>query len=212
MSGIQTALKSYFQSNVEDRFGASSWIQPAYRAIAAEVALDEGAFLDLRAAGGWICIHVAAGKPELDAIGIVSDEDDERAADLHKQRRLNVTFRQMQPQEVTYPEDTFQAVLAHMAIQHFEDVSAVIAEAHRVLSPGGRMLIYDPVADAEMPVEWIVRRSGWPPESLVRRHLAANAMSDVQWSDLKARIKKSPFGGGREGTHGFYRRIVLQKD
>jgi SAM-dependent methyltransferase len=208
---VSNVVKGYLQTHVDDRFGPTSWIQPAYRAIAAEVALEEGAFLDLHADAGWICIHVAAGKPELDAIGIVTSDDEERLADTHKQRRLNVTFRQMQPHEITYPADTFGCVLAHCAVQHWDDPAAVLAEMWRVMVPGARLLVYDPQPEADIPDGWVVRKGGWPPESFVRRHLRANAMDDATWEALKATVKASKFGGGQEGSHGFYRRMVLTR-
>ena len=208
---VQNVVKEYVQANLSGRLGASNWIQPAYRAIAAEVELEEGAFLDLGAHGGWICIHVASGKPELDAIGIVEDDEAAHKADSHKQRRLNVTFRIMNPAEITYPMDTFQAVLAHAIVPTWPDTAAILAEVHRVLTPGGRMLIYDPLPEADIPDGWVERKGAWPPEALVRRHLRRGAMNDEQWSALKAAIKGSPFGGGQEGSHGFYRRLVLKK-
>ena len=208
---VQNVVKEYVQANLSGRLGASNWVQPAYRAIAAEVDLDEGAFLDLGSHGGWVCIHVASGKPELDAIGIVEDEEAGHRADTHKERRLNVTFRVMDAATITYPEHTFQVVLAHAIVPEWPDIAAVLTEVHRVLTPGGRMLVYDPQPEAEIPDGWVERKGAWPPEGLIRRHLRKGAMSDDQWNTLKAAIKDSPFGGGQEGTHGFYRRLVLEK-
>jgi SAM-dependent methyltransferase len=185
-------------------------MQPAYRAVAAEIGLSRGAFLDLAAGYGWICIHVASGKPDLDAIGLVT-ADRLPVAEKNRQRRLNVTFKDEPPTALTFPADTFGAVLAHACVQEWADPDAVVAEVHRVLQPGGRLFVYDPQPDGTIDAPWIARRGGWPPDGVVRSYLRRKAADGVRWDALKAAIKASPFGGGEEGAHGLYRRIVTEK-
>lgn len=211
MASLPSAIKGYVQNTVGDRWGPASWIQPAYRAIAAEFPLEEGAFLDLDAGTGWVAVHVAAGKPELDAVGLCVDEEQARLCDGHKQRRLNVSFRVGRAEEITYPVNTFGGALALGCAHRWSDARVVLDEVWRVLTPGARLLIYDALPDGEIPDGWITRNGAWPTDAAVRRHLRTASMSEDQWSTLKAAIKASKFGGGQEGAHGFYRRIVLTK-
>jgi SAM-dependent methyltransferase len=194
-----------------DRYGPARWLQPAWRAIAAEVGVSSGAFLDLGADLGWVCIHVAAGKPELDAVGIEPRADRRARAELNRQRRLNCTFKDIDPTALTFPAATFDAALACGVAQSWPDPGAVIAEVHRVLRPGGRFYVYDPQPDAEIPAEWIEKRGGWPPNALVRTWMRRHSLDAAGWDALKAAVKASPFKGGEEGRHGFFRRIVLAR-
>jgi SAM-dependent methyltransferase len=206
------AVVDQLRMSVRDRYGPMAWFQPAWRAIAAEVGVDKGAFLDLKARSGWTCIHVAAGKPELDAIGLEDCEGWRALADRNRERRLNCTFKAMDPREISYPDATFDAALAVGVAQHWDDAAAVLTELHRVLKPGARLLIYDPVAGGDVPADWVVKQGfAWPPGALVQRWLSRNGMDAAAWDGLKATIKASPFGGGEEGKHGFFRRIVLKK-
>jgi hypothetical protein len=36
-------------------------------------------------------------------------------------------------------------------------------------------------------------------------------MNDAAWEVLKTAAQASPFGGGEDGRHGFYRRMVLTR-
>jgi SAM-dependent methyltransferase len=194
-----------------DRYGPARWLQPAWRAIAAEIALSSGAFLDLGADHGWVCIHVAAGKPELDAIGLEPRADRRARAEANRQRRLNCTFKDVPPTALTFPAETFEVALALGVAGTWPDPGAVLAEVHRVLRPDGRLLVYDPVPDGEIPPDWLDRRGGWPPDALVRAWMRRHALDQPGWDALKAAVKASPFGGGEEGRHGLFRRLVLRK-
>lgn len=193
------------------RWGPSAWMQPAIRAVAAEVGLQQGGFLDLAADEGWLCIHVAAGHPELDAVGLVRDRAAQRQADQNKERRLNCTFKVLPPHALTVPSGTFDVAAALSAVGRWTDAGAVLEEVHRVLTPGGRLLVYEPDPTAEIPPEWVSRRGGWPLDAVVRRHLARHAVDEGDWSALKETIRRSSFGGGEEGRHGFFRRLVLRR-
>lgn len=42
-----------------------------------------------------------------------------------------------------YPDESFGAVVANEAVSHFADVDAFVREAHRVLTPGGALIVFD---------------------------------------------------------------------
>lgn len=192
--------------------GPGRFYQPAFRNIAASIELEDGAFLDVGCGPGWLSIYAAAGKPELDAIGIDPSEAMISLAEDNKGTRLNVTFRTMEAEDIIYPEGTFNAAAAVQSVKSWTDPAAVLREVYRVLKPGGKFYIYEADSTAkDIPDGWIRRRGVWPPNALILRNWQRSGMDDAQWEDLKQTVRNSPFGGGEAGQHGFYRRLVLTR-
>ena len=186
--------------------------QPAYRHIAAAIGLQSGAFLDVGCGPGWLCVHLAAGKAELDAIGIDTSPPMLGIARRNKGQRLNITFREMDAAQIVYPAGTFDAAAAVQSAHHWRDPAAVLAEVARVLKVGGRFYLYEADADAtSVPEGWVVRRGGYPPDALLKASWRRYGMGEAAWEALKKVVSQSPFGGGEDGRHGFYRRLVLTR-
>lgn len=185
-------------------------MQPTWLAITGAMAVHDGAFLDLGCGAGWLCLHVAAGRPELDAVGL---DTDAAALALGRQNvgtRLNVTLRHMAPDQIIYPDGTFQVAAAVMVSQRWADPLAVLTEAHRVLAPSGRLYLYEWDATAgEVPDGWLNARG--PVRSLVVAALGRRGVDPARWEALKDAVRGSPFAGGEDGRHGPFRRLVLQR-
>jgi SAM-dependent methyltransferase len=192
--------------------GPAVYYQPAYRFIVADIDVTSGAWLDIGCGPGWLCIHAAAGHPELDVIGIDTSKTMLAIAEANKRGRLNVTFREMDAAAIVYPAGTFEVVTAIQSAHHWADPAPILAEAHRVLVPGGRLLIYEADPEAEVPAEWIHRRGAWPPDFVVRRGWARFGMDQARWDTLRAAVAASPFGDDvSDERHGFYRRLVCTR-
>ena len=192
--------------------GPGRYYQPAYRNIATAIELEAGAFLDVGCGPGWLSIFVASGKPELDAIGIDTNEVMLQMAERHKGTRLNVTFHTMDAANIIFPEATFDAVAAVQSADHWQDTEGVLKEIYRVLKPGGSFYLYEADAEnTEVPEGWIQRQGPWPMDSWVLRNWKRYGMDATRWEELKQAVRSSPFGGGESGRHGFYRRLVLTK-
>lgn len=193
-------------------FGPGVAYQPAHRFIAADIDLQEGVWLDIGCGPGWLAIFAGAGKPELDVVGIDTSKTMIALAEDNKQGRLNVTFREMDAREVVYPQHTFDVVTAVQTAHHWEDPAAILAEAFRVLKPGGRMFIYEADPEATIPADWIRRRGIWPPDAFLKRRWKQYGMDQARWDQLKSVVAASPFGTDVEDDrHGFYRRLVLTR-
>jgi len=193
-------------------WGPARYYQPAYGHIANAIGLSEGAFLDLGCGPGWLSIHMAAGKPELDCVGIDRSPFMLRRAEQNKGTRLNVTFREMDATDIIYPQGTFDAAAAVQSAHHWTDTAGVLSEVHRVLVPGGRFYIYEADSEqAEVPEGWIRRWGPFPPDALLRSNWRRFGMDATRWEALKDLVRAGPFGGGEDGRHGFYRRLVLTR-
>jgi ubiquinone/menaquinone biosynthesis C-methylase UbiE len=189
---------------------AAAAYAPAYAHIARALALERGAFLDVGCGPGWLAIAVAAGRPDLDAVGIDRSAAMLRVAERNKGFRLNVTFREMAASRIVYPDRTFDAAAVVHAHDVWRDARPVLDELFRVLVPGGRAYVYEPDPDGEIPAAWIRRRGGWPPDALLRRTWRRTSLGGAAWESLKQAVQQSPFRGGVEGRHGWYRRLVLE--
>lgn len=193
--------------------GPARFYQPAYRFIAADVGVDEGSWLDIGCGPGWLAIHAAAGKPELDVIAIDTSDTMLQLAEQNKRGRLNVTFRKMDGADIIYPVHSFEVITAVQVAHHWTDTAKVLSECHRVLKPGGKLYIYEADPDAEIPADWIQRVGIWPPDSVLKRRWKVNGMDQGRWNQLLEEIRRSPFGDRfTDERHGFYRRVVCTRE
>jgi SAM-dependent methyltransferase len=194
------------------RVGPAQYYQPAYAQIAAVIGLVDGAMLDVGCGPGWLCMHVAAGKPNIDAVGIDSSVTMVETATRNKGPRLNITIREMSGEHIKFPEATFDVVTAVQTAHHWKDASVIVSEMYRVLKPGGRLYLYE--ADRErttVPEGWIARRSGWPPDAIVTAGWKRFGMNEGEWADLEVVVRASDFSNVVCDEHGFYRRLVAYK-
>ena len=194
------------------QLGPGRYYRPAYQQIAQSIGLDEGAILDVGCGPGWLSIFLAAGKPGLDAVGIDTCQTMLGYANENKGPSLNVTFRHMDAAKIIYPDETFHRACSVQSAHHWSRTGDILSEVHRVLRPGGCFYIYE--ADSsltEVPDGWIHRTALWPPASFVKWNWQRYGMGDDAWEALKREAQASPFGGGEDGRHGFYRRMLLTR-
>jgi len=199
-------------SDVLYQIGPGRYYQPAYRHIAQAINLTSGSFLDLGCGPGWLCLHVAAGHLDVDAIGIDHSHQMVEAARRNKGSRLNITIREMSASAIKFPEGTFDAVAAVQTAHHWDDTPGILREAHRVLKTGGRFFLYE--ADRErttVPSGWIQRTRGWPPDGAVISGWRRFGMDESEWATLEVLVRGIGFSNVVTDEHGFYRRMVLTK-
>ena len=82
----------------------------------------------------------------------------ERARDLARRRRVsNVTWRQGELERLPLRDASVDVALLSQALHHAEDPAAALAEAARIVVPGGRVLVLDL---REHEQEWVKARLG----------------------------------------------------
>ncbi|MCB9744862.1 MAG: class I SAM-dependent methyltransferase [Alphaproteobacteria bacterium] len=186
-------------------------LDPAWRRLAGSLMLTEGASLEIGCGAGWVSIHAAAGHPELDCVGLEWDPTRLAQAQRNGGRRLNCTFREMSPEEICYPEATFDKVIAAGRLQEWRDPGEALRELHRVLKPSGVALLCDPEPDGELPADWLGRTGPWPPTPLIRAALGRLAAGDEAWQALVSEAGRQPWSRVEQDRLGFFRRLVLVK-
>lgn len=86
-----------------------------------------------------------------------------------------------------FPDGTFDAVVAFDVIEHIERPQDLMAEAARVLSPGGTLLIRCPVMDFGGTIDWLqysLRRRKWLKRMHDGGHLYENFRTKRQYCYL----------------------------
>jgi ArsR family transcriptional regulator len=82
----------------------------------------------------------------------------ERARDLARRRRVsNVTWRQGELERLPLQDASVDVALLSQALHHAQDPAAALAEAARIVVPGGRVLVLDL---REHDQEWVKARLG----------------------------------------------------
>lgn len=87
----------------------------------------------------------------------------ERATRLDR----NVDLRQADAQHLPFGDASFDTVVCTLGLCSVPDVDAVVAEMHRVLRAGGRLLLLDHIRPSWPPVRWVLRLAQWIVERFV---------------------------------------------
>jgi arsenite methyltransferase len=145
--------------------------------------------LDL-GSGGGIDVLLSARRvgPTGKAYGL--DMTDEMLALAHENRRKagveNVEFLKGEIEQIPLPDNSVDVIISNCVINLSADKDRVLAEAYRVLKPGGRFAVSDIVVRGEVPAEirrnvelWIGCVAGALEESEYRGKLARAGFEDI---------------------------------
>lgn len=149
-----------------------------------EVVLDLGS-----GAGGDVLLAARRVAPGGRAIGLdMTEEMVELArANAAEAGVTNVELLHGYLEDIPLPDASVDVVISNCVVNLTADKRVVLAEAARVLRPGGRLAISDVVADPAMDpaaradmVAWTGCIAGALTEEELRRHLAAAGFSDIE--------------------------------
>ena len=107
--------------------------------------LPEGRSLDILDVGtgtGFFAVLLAQQGHRVEGIDLTPAMLEE-ARTLAKQRNLDITFREMDAQNLAYPDGTFDVVISRNLTWTLPDPESAYAEWFRVLKPGGVLLNFD---------------------------------------------------------------------
>ena len=107
--------------------------------------LPEGGSLDILDVGtgtGFFAVLLAQQGHRVEGIDLTPAMLEE-ARTLAKQRNLDITFREMDAQNLDYPNDSFDVVISRNLTWTLPDPERAYASWFRVLKPGGVLLNFD---------------------------------------------------------------------
>ncbi len=98
---------------------------------------------DLGCGEGYLTIEAAHWARRVYAIDR-SAEVLARAKQMARRKRVkNITWKRGELEKVPLPDGTVDLAIASQALHHAKEPATALAEAHRILKPGGRVLILD---------------------------------------------------------------------
>jgi 2-polyprenyl-3-methyl-5-hydroxy-6-metoxy-1,4-benzoquinol methylase len=146
------------EENNRYRCGQMARILSAAKEFGVEIA--DKVILDLGCNDGAITV----GYPNQGARQVVGVDIDEAAIRRAQERQgaENASFCVGRTTSVAVPDNSFDVVICYDVFEHVSQPAAILAECHRLLKPGGKMLIgtwgwYHPYAPhlwSTMPVPW----------------------------------------------------------
>jgi ubiquinone/menaquinone biosynthesis C-methylase UbiE len=98
--------------------------------------------LDVGCGAGWFCAALEAG-----GFGVVGVDVAGEAIRRARERCPSVEFAlvaEHPPHELPYADGSFDAAWLGETLEHVQDVIALLEEIHRVLKPGGRLIVTTP--------------------------------------------------------------------
>lgn len=120
-----------------------------YRRVVDDLALsglDEGMVLDAGTGPGTLARHIARQQPHLQVYGIDLSADMIQVAREHTKREQltgRVHFDIGNIAQLPYPDHSFDVVVSTISMHHWYELEQPLRDLHRVLKPGGHLLIYD---------------------------------------------------------------------
>ena len=165
-----------------------------------EVVLDLGS-------GGGIDVLLSARRvgPTGKAYGLdMTDEMLELARENQRQAGVtNVEFLKGEMEEIPLPDGSVDVIISNCVVNLSPDKDKVLAEAHRVLKPGGRLAIADIVARGAVPEElrrsleaWAGCVAGALEEGEYRAKLESAGFTDIEIESLREYTASDADGAG----------------
>ncbi|MER2251428.1 class I SAM-dependent methyltransferase [Methylorubrum podarium] len=114
-------------------------------ALAGLAALPHAAVLDLGCGGGHVTYAVAPHVRSVTALDLSQVMLDAVSVEARRRGLTNVATRQASVEALPFADASFERVLSRYSAHHWGDVPAALREAHRVLTPDGRLGIVDVV-------------------------------------------------------------------
>ena len=108
--------------------------------------LDQGQVLDAGTGPGTLARDIARSQPQLQVYGVDLSVEMMQVAREHAQREQlaqRVHFDAGNIGHLPYPDHSFDVIVSTISMHHWYELEQPFRDLHRVLRPGGRLLIYD---------------------------------------------------------------------
>lgn len=189
-------------TSYEQRFCRSApWRWLARRVVlpwALQGAHVSGEVLEIGSGSGAMAAELLRRFPD---VRLTATDYDDSMVDVARDRLREfgdrVDVKQADATQLPFPDESFDAVLSFIMLHHVIDWEKALAEAVRVLRPGGRLLGFDLLDSPTM--HWL-HRAERSPHRMMR------------WDELRQEVRDLPLLGVlNPGVGAFTARFDLQK-
>lgn len=107
----------------------------------------DGTYLDLATGTGYVAFALVDRVCDVKIIGVdIADQAIATNNRLAAERGLsNVEFHVVDGTHLPFADQTFDGIICRYAMHHFPEPGATLADVHRILKPGGRLVVADAV-------------------------------------------------------------------
>jgi len=137
-----------------------------------------GRLLDLGGGSGVTTVEYSKGAREVCVL-----EPDARKTERGIRAGAPVTFVNAVAEAIPFDAARFDRVVSLMSFHHFSDGAKACREAARILTPGGRFVVYD-IHRSSLAARWL---------SLVARHRGHSAFGFASEDELARRLSDAGF-------------------
>ncbi len=196
-------------SRAYDRISMWPQFRLLRRMIAGKLASHRpsGTLADIGCGPGYLAMLIAQKHPDLQVLGLDSAHEMIKAAESNASKRGlsgRLKFRQGDVGHLPLPEESLDFALSTFSLHHWSDPSSGITEIHRVLRPGGQLLLFDLRRDSRgffvlllrfaqgIVVPAALRRANEPTGS----HQSSYTVAEVEGLLAKSPFKEHRIDGG----------------
>jgi SAM-dependent methyltransferase len=129
--------------------GAPEQIEPVLQAAQIE---PQDRILDVGCGTGFILLGAARRASQVVGVDVTPAMLAEARRRVEEAGLTNVTLREGTAEALPFADQRFDAAITRLTLHHFGDPRRALSEMHRVLRPGGRLVVCDIVA-AEDPAK-----------------------------------------------------------
>jgi SAM-dependent methyltransferase len=141
--------------------------------------------LDMGCGAGHTSLACARHAAAVVAIDVTPQMVDAATALARDQGVNNIEFRVADVQALPFEDQSFDLVTSRVSAHHYADASKAVAEAFRVLKPGGRFLVSDSVSPEEAALDTFL--------NCVELLRDASHVRNYTWSDWQWLLESNGF-------------------
>jgi ubiquinone/menaquinone biosynthesis C-methylase UbiE len=158
-----------------------------------------GTLADIGCGPGYLATLIAQRHPDLQVLGLDTANEMVQAAARNAAKlglAGRVQFRQGDAGELPLPDGTLDFAVSTLSLHHWSQPGSSLAEIHRVLKPGGQLLLFDLRRDPIRIFLWLLHfaQNMVVPAALRNaKEPLGSLLASYTPSELEALLAESPF-------------------
>lgn len=161
----------------------------SFRNLAEQYLNSDAVVLDVGTGAGYAAMAVAGLVSKVIATDVDLAMVEVSEANCGERGINNVEFEVMPSERINLSDKSVDGVMIRYSLHHCDDAQRALAEAHRVLKPGGALLMADAFFPERLVRFWsitsLLRHGKWTPYFTYRQHMDMLAQSGFTVSTIR---------------------------